>query len=112
MKQTADFTIFIYPKIEKQLENGPLLKATGQVIVYKTLDGKWGTDEICLLDIDEVVLMGVEIKDRKEIQTLLDHFKNMGINLSKIMDKEIDILVSGNESVEQFVFEQVGIKLP
>jgi hypothetical protein len=36
----------------------------------------------------------------------------MGINLYQIVDKELDEIVAGSGDVKQFVFEQIGIKLP
>jgi len=109
-KEKTPFTIFINPKIEKQLENGPLLRATGQVIVYKTTEGKWGAD-VEIIEINEIILMGVSIKEYKEQKAAIEHFKNMGINLYDVMDKELDEIFACSGDVEQFVFEQIGIKL-
>jgi len=113
MKTTekASFSIFVNPKIEKQLENGPLIRATGQVIVYKTTEDKWGAD-VEIMDIDEIILMGVSIKGYKEQKTTIEHFKNMGINLYDVIGEELDKMFAGSGDVEQFVFEQIGIKLP
>lgn len=106
------FTIFINPKIEKQLENGPLLRATGQVIVYKNTDGTWGTDDVCLTDISEIILMGVSITGWKEQKATIEHFKSMGINLHDVMEKEFQEYMSFSGNLTQFVLEHTGIKLP
>lgn len=112
MKTTekASFSIFINPKIEKQLENGPLIRATGQAIVYRTTEDKWEAD-VDLLEIDEIVLMGVSIKGYNEQKATVEHFKSMGINLYSVLDEELN-KISTIENIEQFVFEQTGIKLP
>jgi hypothetical protein len=112
----TSFSIFINPRIEKQLENGPLIRATGQVCVYQTEDyppteNGWRADSD-IMDIDEIILMGVSIKTNEEKKKTIDHFKSMGINLYQIVDKELDEIVAGSGDVKQFVFEQIGIKLP
>jgi len=107
------FTIFMNPKIEKQLENGPLLRATGQVIVYRNSDtGKWGVDDVEIVDMDEIVLMGISIKGYKEQKATIEHFKTMGINLYDVMVKELQEYVTMGGDTTQFVLEHTGIKLP
>ena len=53
------FTIFMNPKIVKQLENGPKITAVGQVILYKTKEGKWGTDAVEIVDTEEIEFLVV-----------------------------------------------------
>jgi hypothetical protein len=107
------FTIFMNPKIEKQLENGPLLRATGQVIVYRNSDtGKWGVDDVEIVDMGEIVLMGISIKGYKEQKATIEHFKTMGINLYEVMLKELTEYVAMGGDATQFVLEHTGIKLP
>ena len=110
-KPTVSFSIFINPKIEKQLENGPLIRATGQVCVYQTTEDGYDADSD-ILDIDEIVLMGVSIKANEEKKKTIEHFKSMGINLYHIIGKELDEMVAFGGGAKQFVFEQIGIKLP
>lgn len=106
------FTIFLNPKIEKQLENGPLLRATGQVIIYRDSSGIWGVGDVVLVDMDEIVLMGISIKGYKEQKVIIEHFKSMGINLYDVMMKELQEYVNMGGDATQFVFEHTGIKLP
>lgn len=109
--EPTSFSIFINPKIEKQLENGPLIRATGQVCVFQTTENKWEADSD-IMDIDEIVLMGVSIKTNEEKKKTIEHFKSMGINLYHIISKELEEIVAGSGDMKQFVFEQIGIKLP
>lgn len=109
--KTTSFSIFINPEIEKQLENGPLIRAVGQVIVYKTKEGEWGAD-VEIMDIEEIVLMGVAINKRDEMNKTLEHFRSMGINLYQVMQEELDEYFVCSGDVKQFVFEHIGIKLP
>ena len=111
VKPTTSFSIFINPKIEKQLENGPLIRATGQVVVYQTTEDGWDAD-VEIMDIDEIVLMGVSIKEYKEKKAAMDHFGSMGISLYDVMNKELNEIFTFSKNVEQFVLEQIGIKLP
>ena len=108
--EPTSFSIFINPKIEIQLENGPLIRATGQVCVYQTENG-WNADSE-IMDIDEIVLMGISIKTNEEKKKTIDHFKSMGISLYHVIDKELDEVLACSGDTKQFVFEQIGIKLP
>ena len=104
------FSIFINPKIEFQLENGPTIRATGQAIVYKSKDGEWASD-LDLVDIDEIVFMGVRITGHKEIKASIYHFKNIGIDLFDITQYEFEEMVRMSGTIENFVFDQTGIDL-
>lgn len=106
------FTIFLNPKIEKQLENGPLLRATGQVIIYRDSSGIWGVDDVEITNMDEIVLMGISIKGYKEQKATIEHFNSMGIHLYDVMRKELQEYVTMGGDATQFVLEHTGIKLP
>lgn len=112
----ASFSVFVNPRIEKQLENGPLLRATGQVIVFQEISEKGNnktyTADVEIMDMDEIVLMGVSIVGCKEQKATIDHFKNMGINLYDVMNKEMEEYVVGYGDLKTFVFEETGIQLP
>ena len=104
------YSMFINPKIECQLENGPLLRGTGQVIIWQKEDNTW--DYECeLVDIQEIVLMGVTIIGYKEQKTTIEHFKSMGINLYDVMRKAFEEIVVMSGDVKTFVFEQTGLKI-
>jgi len=104
------FSIFINPKIEFQLENGPTIRATGQAIVYKSKDGEWASD-LDLVDIDEIVLMGVSITEYYQLKTSIEHFKGMGLDLFDIAQYEFEEMVRMSGTTENFVFDQTGIDL-
>lgn len=106
------FTIFMNPKIVKQLENGPKITAVGQVILYKTKEGKWGTDAVEIVDTEEIEFMGVKITDSKAQSETIKHFKAMGIDLYEVMQNELEEIIHMSGDVETFTFEQTGIKLP
>ena len=69
------FTIFLNPRIVKQLENGPKITAVGQVIVYKTKEGKYDTDVVEIVDTEEIEFMGVKITEHKAQSETIKHFK-------------------------------------
>jgi hypothetical protein len=104
------YSMFINPKIECQLENGPLLRGTGQVIIYQKEDNTWEYNNE-LAGIDEIILMGVTITGYKEQKATIEHFKNMGINLYDVMNKAFDEIIAFSGDIKTFVFEQTGIKL-
>jgi hypothetical protein len=104
------YSMFINPKIECQLENGPLLRGTGQVIIYQKEDNTWEYNNE-LAGIDEIILMGVTIIGYKEQKATIEHFKNMGINLYDVMNKAFDEIIAFSGDIKTFVFEQTGIKL-
>jgi hypothetical protein len=104
------FSMFINPKIECQLENGPTIRATGQAIVYQTKNDGWEAD-LELVDIDEIVFMGVSITDHKKLKASIDHFKSMGIDLFDIAQYEFEEMVRMSGTTENFVFDQTGIDL-
>ena len=106
------FTIFMNPKIVKQLENGPKITAVGQVILYKTKEGKWGTDAVEIVDTEEIEFMGVKITDSKAQHETIKHFKAMGIDFYEVMQNELEEIIHMSGDVETFTFEQTGIKLP
>jgi hypothetical protein len=102
--------MFINPKIECQLENGPLLRGTGQVVIYQKDDNTWEyTNEV--FGIDEIILMGVTITGWKEKKVTIEHFKSMGIDLHDVMGKAFDEILAFSGDIKMFVFEQTGIKL-
>jgi hypothetical protein len=104
------YNMFINPKIECQLENGPLLRGTGQVVIWQKEDNTW--DYECeLADIQEIVLMGVTIIGYKEQKATIEHFKSMGINLYDVMRKAFKEIVVMSGDVKTFVFEQTGLKI-
>jgi hypothetical protein len=111
-KAKTPFTIFLNPKIVKQLENGPKITAVGQVIVYKTKDGKYEVDAVEIVDTEEIEFMGVKITERKAQSETVKHFKAMGIDLYEVMQKELEEMVAMSGDAATFTFEQTGIELP
>ena len=114
MKKTSitsgGFSIFMNPKIECTLENGPILRGVGQVTVYKNTEGEWES-ELELVDLNEIVFMGITITDYKNIRQNINYFQEMGINLNAELYKAFEEMFNMSGDIKTFVFEHTGIKL-
>ena len=106
-------SLFVGIYFEHQFEDGgPKIKGTGQVIVTKNKEDKWDYEEMEVLNIDEIYMMGVSITGTKEQQAAFDHFRSMGISLYREAGNVLREIIDCSGTVEQFVFEQTGITLP
>jgi hypothetical protein len=114
MEKKSPFTMFINPVIVKQLPNGPKITACAQVIIYKNKEEKWDTDTVAIVEIESIDFMGVvtDNKDYKILKNIIDTFKSMGIDLYKIMQQELENMVSLSDDAKVFVIEHTGIILP
>ena len=112
LKNNSSFILFVSPKIEVALENGPTLRANTQIIIAKDENNEWCWDDMEILDIKEVVFMGTTITDPDKINKLVDHFNNMGLSLYDVLYEEMQEILDMSTSIEEFVFNQTGVVLP
>lgn len=115
MKNTpkkSDGTVFVNTSIQKQFPNGPKVTANYQIIVGLNKHDEWDFDCVEPLDIEEIELMGVEIKGLDNIRNTIKHFESIGIDLWKEIDKDMDEVIAMSGGAITFVSEQTGIVLP
>jgi len=108
---SSSFIMFITPKIEVVLENGPTIRANTQLIISENEEG-WCWEDMEVLDIKEVIFMGTTITDPDKINKLVNHFDSMGLSIYDIIYEEMQEVLDMCESIEEFVFNQTGVTLP
>ena len=113
-KNNAFSNLFLNIEIEKQIPDGPFIKGTIPVTIYKTKDEKYAFELIDGVDITLIRYMGQELTDTKykdgNIAKFCASHREMGIDIQSIIcddfEKEMeDILIS------QFL-RDIGITLP
>lgn len=106
----ASFNLFITDKALIILENGPKLYVDFHIIAYPLDNGSWGHD--CeIMDITKAEFMGATVEDYKAMKSFIDHFLSMGINLYKETEKQVDEIMAGYGSTEQYIKERTGLDI-
>lgn len=104
----ASFNVFINDSALIILENGPKLYVDFHIIAYPLDNGNWGHDSE-VMDITKVEFMGATIEDHKEMRKFIEYFSSMGIKLLSEAEKQVDEIMAGYGSTEQYIKERIGL---
>ena len=70
-----------------------------QLCISEGKDGKNECD-IDYIDHENAIYMGMEVKD---LNTLIEFHKGLGINLNKLIETQFNLVLENNPEIEEFI---------